>query len=1473
VHCDPFRDGIWVFQSNSNAPSNTAVRDGDASTVAEAHGVSLLQRDKGIYEPASLGRSKQAISNNTSTPSSSSSPSSSLDSTVRNAQALNARSIQTNSALGIMQEPPTPSPGAKSATGADALTSLKDIHEFFISAVLGSIVYFLCRDCGFVPLNSRTLILTPLKPICRGHFTNKLAQGASAIELATLDISLTSLGTLVVKAHSNLAPGLQTLLNISGSSGLSSKLAPGAALWLAPGGNAAKFYSDTYDKKLSRSLSISQIQAGSLDQRPNGINALSIKSWQSKCLEWLSTKGLNTSALEDGGWLFVQVLGSHSPYFNGEFQGLPILEELAIVPWPALLCFQTSNPGLRYSQTVINSFTGPRDSLSFAEDWFTGKDERANAISKRQKERQAAEILSREQADVEARALQSITYSPAALRRGSNAGAMYPTPPDAPHHPIGATPSFDGNVSTPGNTHPFAPHEPGTVTQTSSGVNDGDAELWGSSGKKDRNNSGMHFNDNDNDNGNIFGDLGGDIFGTDDITDADFSFFDQPDAVHPDEKAESPAVVFLPVSQEVALLRETAFPGVTNLDVLELPDTAMLDVDATEAQQDEVPPPSSGAGIVKNIIDHVEARSSDTIINTDSHLQTSIKLPFNKETVFKRLFQDSLGVVRSSQSSRASLFNRVDFEDTLLSVNEKYSAHGQFNFSTKLKAKQSLNPPELPLTQYLSSRRRMPESGQDLGNLTRILTEKELEAPMNHSEPMDYLMDSDCASQVSEQDDTNHTTDDLALLANLGLKRKWEKEEGDDMTSTFDALAMELEPSASTPQSISGSQLPLLEANPADWSLTTYFTSPEPDIQSNALSDLERIATAQILADQAVSGTLQLPKASATETPFSSSTPFTTRELMSSVTKAAKSCLREIHSCTMRSFLEIQGIPVLNQGLRLPPRPIVNPRGPNSVDALRLNNPFPIPPPQLEVRRSESKLSVLPAAISFWENLGLGPSKGPKDVNAICIYPHFDGVAANADIFLDQMRSVYESSRLGSHDKLITKDLTNGLMHFAVESAQQSKFHHLSALKDVTSRLSRILISAMVEEKNFVVYFIYPTDNGPLLVHICSAFQHLFNLYRKTLSEKRITAANELVLQLIPLDFISSSTSLAVPLPSEYFRLAMEVYDRCVDFTSSSTPAIMLEQPLPKIIDFKLNANPSASLLQENTCLHVAYAQSIDDRWITTTWTDNRGTQQMTASYCLGRKNERISMPFSDVASEIWETTLEFIASKKIHWRIMIARVGVMDPSEMDFWTGLASTEADAQVSLTLITVQTDPSLRLLPASIVLAPNGNSANSVVTPVSTPQAPQSSIVSPGDAATPARENASAATPVDGLVEPDSDARLIDSTDQSWGAVLSHRLNNSNSLMVLNPALISGYLIKRGGVNSDDPPIVMEVNIVYSEVVGNPRTFHDALLREILGYYRGLGTLARVRGLVGSVGDVRPWHIAAAEKAVKALYMLM
>ncbi|KUJ23142.1 uncharacterized protein LY89DRAFT_635345 [Mollisia scopiformis] len=1460
AYCDPYRDGLWVFERSSNPASDYQVKEGELLSpgVVEVQGIALVQRDRGIYEPASLARSKSAIPNAVNTPTSSASPSSSQDNALRNTQALNARSTQTNALLNVNQEPPTPSPGIKS----ERTPSQKDVHEYFVSAVLGSVAYLLVRESGLVPLNSRTLILNASKSL-RPSLLKSGNTSCNTIELATLDVSLTSLGSLVVKAITDPAPGLQALVSRSSLLDWAEQVTSGTALWLAPSGIAARFHSLPDEDRHPSTSSIARLQDSPGTQRNSGFNSLSVKSWQSKCLEWLSVKGLDPILLEAGGWVFVQVHGGQSPYSTSDYESNPMLEDLTVVPWPALLCFQPSNSRNLDHESRKGTDSASRDPISFSEEWFKGRDERASVSNKRLKERQIAEAQSSEQAAVDARAMQSHLYSPVALRRGSNAGAMYPTPPDAPHQIVGATPTFDGTVSTPGNQHPNAQVDTGQPPQTS---NDVDTEMW-SSGKKEQAPATTHYHEHEADNDNLFGDLGGDLLFGNDITDADFSFFDQPDEVGFDQKQASPTPVGPPVSKE------------------NIPSDTGLVGDNSHAELSPKPdlsePEPSPAAVESNQIDSIMENADGAFIPDtpkDARIDTSTKLPsstanapFDKEAVFKLLVKAHSDDQAHGQPRRTSQFNKIDFETSLQAVNEKYDSNGLFSFKLP-KSRPHEDFSQLPQTKYLNGRRKTQDRTSEMGHIARILMERSSLNQPATDEPMDYLVDTNFASPISEQDDSSHTTDNPTLPQRVGMKRKWEESNGDEITSSFDALAMDLERSVSTPQSATGSQLPLLDADPADWSLTTYFTSVEPDVQSTILSDHERIATAQILADQAVSATLKFPGVPGSELVQHKAS--STRKLIQKLVKTTKCCLKEINPCTMRALIDIQGIPVLSQGLRLAQRPMPNPRGPNNVDGTRSNNPFAIPPPQLEIRRSDSKLSILPAAISFWENLGLGPAKGAKDVSAVCIWPSFSGVQANANTFLDQMRSIYESSRLGNHDRLVTKDLHNGLLPFAVDLQQQNRVQQMASLRDMTGKLSKVLSALAVEEKNLVVYFVYPPDNNALLVQICSAFQHLFNLYRKSLSEKKINVSNELVLQLIPLDFISSSTSIAVPLPSQYFRLALEVYDRCVDFaSSSSSPAIMLEQPLPRNIDFKLNANPSASLLQENTCLHVAYAQSIDDRWITAAWTDNRGTQQMTASYCLGRKNEPISTAFSVIAHEIWETTLDFISSKKIHWRIMIARVGVMDPSEIDFWTGLAATESDAQISITLITVQTDPSLRLLPAPVTIGPNGNSTNSNVTPVSTPQAFQPSVVSPDNAPTPVRENTYSAAAVEGQPEPDSDARLIDYTDQNWGIVLSHRLNNSNSLMELNLALISGYLVKRGGTNSDDPPIVMEVNVVHSEVLGNPRTFHESLLREILGYYRGLGTLARVRGMVDAVRDVRPWHIAAAEKAVKALYMLM
>ncbi|CAG8975692.1 hypothetical protein HYALB_00007896 [Hymenoscyphus albidus] len=1455
VHCDTYRDGIWVFQNAIDSSSPTNLPNKEKGPIVEngsweAHGIQIALKEQGTFESQSLARSRQAASSALNSASSNSSPSSSLENASRNALALNARSVQANALYSLSQEISLSSPGQRSLNRSyDVWPSMIDVHESFISAVLGSLVHVLCRDEGYIPLSPRVLVSTQKDSTSPSRAVNSQSCSTGAVTLANLDISLTSMGTLVIKSYSDTSSGLQTL-GCNGPLGAGSNLTPGVALSLAPLGNTAKFYAFEDNRGLPAVQSVTQPGESAPEPKPNNLNEAAVKAWQSKCIEWLSSKGIDQALIESGGWIFVQLTSGHGSYLDVDDPDISIFEGRTVVPWPTRLCFQASNNGHRSLSGSEPKFPGNRDPLAFAEEWFTGRDERTNISLKRQKERQVAEALSKEQADVEARALQSATtHSPAVLRRGSNAGAMYPTPPDAIHNPVGVTPIFDGAGSPPVNIIPFAAQD-GPISAAPSAVAGNAVDMWGATDKADRNTSNTTFNDNNND-ADLFGDLGGDMFGND-ITDADFNFFDAPDNLQPDLKAESPKK---PNLLETLAVKEPVAKEAVKQEGMHPPAKSMARSKNVNAQKQTVGNVNSS---------QVDAKKSEFNANALVTIKTKPvakqEIPFSKESIYQQLVNES-GVQKSKiQSRRASLFSKIEFKNSLSSVDAKYGDHGQFKISDRNVRPQTLEFQGLPQTNYLSTRRKstdLPEANR-LGRI--LLVEHKANEQLELDDAMDFLLDSDGLSQISEQDDISPITDQIPLISKIGIEQKLLDNGQGNALINFDPMAIDFEQSASTPHSAVATQFPLLEADPTDWSLTSYFTSPEPEAPSNTLTDLECIATAQILVDQAVSGTIQLSCIG--DNGVSHNKSNTKGGLVRSVAKATKVFFKDLSSCTLRSFSEIQGIPVMNLGGRLPPRP-VNPRVGTASEPGRLRNPFPIQPPQLELRRSDSQLSVLPSAVNFWENLGLAPSSGGKDVSAVCVYPNIDGIAANASIFLEQMRSTYESYRLGSHERLSSDELVDGVLSFPLDLGQQHTSRNLSTLRETAARLSNALAAAIIEEKNIVVYFVYPADNPTLLVHICSAFQHLFLLYRKALYDRKAKFSNELVLQLVPLEFVYSPITINVPPPAEYARLSMEVYDRCIDFESASrSPAIVLERPLPRSIDFKLNPNPSASVLQENTCLHIAYAQSTDDRWMTAVWTDNKGTQQMNASYCLGRKNEPISMPFAVVANEIWETTLDFISSKNIHWRIMIARIGVMELSEVDIWTELAARDSTAQINLTLLTVQTEPSLRLLSPPATL-PTAREATQTTTPVSTPQG--TSVLSPETSTTP---NQNTAPGEASILDPDPSTRLLMLSDQTHGLLLSHRLSNSRTPLIPNPALISGYLVK----HSTPTPILIEVNIVHNEVAGNPRTYYEGLLREVLGMYAGLGTLSRARGAT-SVGDARPWHIAAAERAVKVLHALM
>lgn len=207
--------------------------------------------------------------------------------------------------------------------------------------------------------------------------------------------------------------------------------------------------------------------------------------------------------------------------------------------------------------------------------------------------------------------------------------------------------------------------------------------------------------------------------------------------------------------------------------------------------------------------------------------------------------------------------------------------------------------------------------------------------------------------------------------------------------------------------------------------------------------------------------------------------------------------------------------------------------------------------------------------------------------------------------------------------------------------------------------------------QNLVIYVVDPFDHSCALVDICTAFLRLFEKYSEDPELPQGPQRNEVVLQVVPLSVIASTDSLAIPTQAEYIRLALEVYNRCPPSGSGSelakpASAVVLEEPLAKQFNFDLKPDLTESLLflQEGKCLHIAYSQSLDQRWITAAWTDNSGSLQMNMSYCLRQKDSTVIRPMAEVVKEIWETTHDIMKKTRTRWRLMLAKDGPFDNME-----------------------------------------------------------------------------------------------------------------------------------------------------------------------------------------------------------------
>lgn len=1453
VYFDPLRHAVWCFSLGGSEESSSGHLAVEATM--EACGYNPRMVYEGILEPISLFKNRMTPLNTTNTPSSSSPSGPGLDTMLRPATPGGTVASSNFTAEADVKS----SFGSTVELKGYGSITPKDIHKYFVASVLASLSQRFCSQTGAIPIDSKSFTIPPEVALTdpeTSHHSNPST-------FASLRVHLTTAGSLLISISLTPVEGVWA----SHDKLCSSPPQSGSIVLAAPLGIVGT---------LQAPIEYPQYpEDDSTDEYPEA-QAASTRLCldEQMCDRMLEMRNMSKRIpgplwrAEEISWLSIQFLRPKPNESRSDGKRTPLISPQTNIRWPAMLCYirRTRKPMIIRNgfETGHARFKDDFDVLKNAQTWFVDSAEREELLFKRKKDREAA-VQSKDSGEADHRLLPS-GFSPVAPRRTSNTGvgggAMYPTPPDGVQNAAGVTPSIDGTTSSPGNAVPSSAmvdiNNMDTSMTVPGSLGDAFGDGWdGSEVKREQS-----FNQEN-------WDLNNDVFVENDITDADFNFFDD----------ENPSGVDVNVSELPDIGGD-----LPNAESSQPP--AILEPQRPSSQN-SIKTEASTAPLIfaKPELKHARSilrRHRDQDKTGPSNGIKRHASPFDPTTVYKKL-KLSLTTIKKSikrSAQRGNAYEKLDFDTSFTAVNKKYEHNGRFDFPEDQHMSdvlRKLGSP--PTTDYLRRHGRARNTCKEVpvnlgaqvaGMAGTVEIGIQAQSTANADES---TSDADDTSLVSDQDDVSDFSDEPSSPAKASVPRRRLADDNESLAASMrDFEVMD-------DHFISGEDLFKLPINDgSELPVTRYFADPEPILPRVPLSDEEFIMVAQILTEQAVSGCLNYALPDSMRANFDSSGPrqAITRSIRSSV-KTLEAilppCLQAARVCQLRQLINVEDVPLLATPSRIQPRPPGG--GPEQRPSL-----VQIAPPHLHLRRYDTKLSVLPSAVNFWESLGLGPSQGPKDIHSVCVFPNLDGMADSAGVFQDRLRSVYESMKLGSFERMPSSpNIPNGLLPFEVDKATNTATTSQGSrsgqpLVDDMAKLAVAIFNSTSVSRNFIVFFVYTPENPGTIVESCLAFQRMFELYRRALTERKKTTQNELVLQLVPLDFVASSTSMVVLSPGDCIRMCLEVYDRCTLFGGPMpSPAIVLEQqPVTQGINFQLRNQPSANVLQENSVMHIAYSQSVDDRWITAAWTDSRGSKQMTASYCLGRKGKPLSRSFAEIAQEIWTTTHD-LTSIKVHWRIVITKVGAMDQQEISEWTALAQTETKISLSLALLTVDTNPSLQLIPGFPGALMTGHSVF-YSTPVSTPQPSTMSPEAGGNPPTPKGPVAStgASTPgADNITnEADGDATLVDVTDTTWGAVLSHRLNILYSLSDPSPALISGYLIKRGGMCDDDPPAVMEINVVYCE--GNPRV-HEVLMREMLSAFRGLGTIAMARSVTEKKGDVRPWHVAAAEKGVRALYQLM
>ncbi|KAL8692987.1 MAG: hypothetical protein Q9218_002104, partial [Villophora microphyllina] len=1174
-----------------------------------------------------------------------------------------------------------------------------------------------------------------------------------------------------------------------------------------------------------------------------------------RTLECLARQGMRFTT--DITWVYLRSKGLRSLDHC-----LPHNHNGGLILWPACACLIQALESSPTQDDVLQRISLGTfvDPLTKVEQWFLGRTARAEAAEARRKEdaerrfkenRQAETIPEQTDDTTIDRIAQTSQYLSA-----QEASGIYPTPPDGMAaltqgsyevHDTNGPNTTEAQGNAPSMKHAAELHSPDAASL--------EVDVQ-------RRHSESH---------DLFGGLDTDMFEANDLTEADLNFFDEPDEVLDQMSLDavpsniqskgSGTETRQPSSQERA--PEIVHTNGSSNAEDDRTDTALQIANAlgptSKSDASPISPASDDLGDAAS-----EATSANSSCRSDSSnhvLQTSIdgheEKPASKE--------------------KRSTFNHVSPMTRVQNFDEKYRQQGIYAASSPKDLKAS---------------RPTQDNGALNSTLPRIGALPDSSGPSTISpdgmQDMAYVhrgrfpWDTDVVDTSSSE--SASAQEESKMSPNSSKKRKRASSMESDSPAT-PALSDRLNETASGDLSHTDTAAKGTSHYHQTLDDILDYLDDSPTATGNVYigNDQAFIQVAQFVAEQRIlqNGFMQCVSLSP-KSCYDLHTSHQFKDSSAALKNAVEKVLPGAQPCNLKALLDLG----LGHSLDASAKNQLN--SPSQLRSRVAKNPgdalYKTQAPYLGVQRGKEPMEVLPPALYFWEELGLGPVQQDKNIVAYMIYPNNEPVRDAASAFLLTIGTCYQSCKFGRHVcGTQPGNHGEGLIPMPVSSADpQSVF---KGLDEVCERLGTEIPITEADESIYVIYMVNPFNDETMLPHLCQAFLRLSTRYASRVESALQNRTREVILQIIPINFLVNCDRLTFPPPKAYVQLAFELYSRCdpAPHEDESMPppyasrsAVRLAKHIPRAINFHLGSR-SALPLAHDPCLHLAYSWDCDEQWLACAWTDSVGEIEWNAVYCLQDPAPDFWAAFSQTVQEILETTTDMLRPANMRRRVHIVKDSELYQRELEVWrVHSASIFHQQSVTVTMFSVNSHPPLSFPPQQ---PPSGYHFLPVNTSTS-PQTPYDQVPTPDHSSpsvtAPRPVLSSTPTGASGFTDTDPSARLIDIVSETWAMIspipaTDPYLPPTKFVRVLT----SGYLLKRAGPEDDDGLVPLGINLVSTDISKQAdmnaasTKAHEKVMRELLGMYSDLATLARSRGLEEWKTGVLPWHLAAARKGKRAV----